>query len=583
MPSEKVIQTDVLVIGGGMAGFFAAMKAREQGLDVTLTDKAFAGKSGSTHFSEGDIVYFRQDLGHDAKEWVDLISRNSEYLNNREWDEICLLEAEARYHDLVNWGVQFYEKDGKLYVFGTPKDTGVGTPGTAYTMIAQQNRKFAPTLRSRALEVGVRVMDRLMVSELLQQEGRVAGAVGFNTNSGDLYVLKAKATILATGASGLKGGAYPVYSYTGDGEIMAYKAGAALASKEFMYGVVYSRAEVEQRRKGGTVEISQNALDVSYRYPFAVGGDFSGWYNKPNLNSQGEPVVFPAWDAHQGKAPLYLDFSSASGWLMKDYLKRIGTPQADKIGLDIKRGMQIKWPSSRIMTHSIWNGSGVWATDKNCSVGIPGLYAAGNSCGTMASGAMYGGMGFASTHAMVTGARAAKAAAAYISENRKHAVSKEEVARARQEVCRPIERQGGFSPAWVTQALHGITIPYYFLDIKHATRLQAALSIVEFLREHIVPKLRAETPHEWRLAHETQNMVTIAEMRFRSSLFRTESRGNHFREDYPRRDDPNWLAWVKVKKAGEEMSLLKEPIPRAWWPDLSKPYEERYPRILPME
>lgn len=583
MPSEKVIQTDVLVIGAGMAGFFAAMKAREQGLDVTLTDKAFAGKAGSTHFSEGDIIYFREDLGHDADEWVDLISRNSEYLNNREWDEICLREAEARYHDLVNWGVQFYEKDGKLYVFGTPKDTGVGTPGTAYTMVAQQNRKFAPTLRSKALEVGVRVMDRLMVAELLQEGGKIVGGVGFNTNSGDLYILKSKTTILATGASSLKAGAYPVYSYTGDGEVMAYRAGAAVASKEFMYGVVYNRADIQRRREGGKVEISKHALDESYRFPFAIGGDFSGWYNKPNLNSEGEPVVFPAWDAHQGKAPLYLDFSSASGWLLKDYFKRIGTPQADKIGLDIRRGMQIKWPSSRIMTNSIWNGSGVWATDKRCSVGIPGLYAAGNSCGTMASGAVYGGMGFASTHAMVTGARAAMGAAAYIAQNTDFAVSAEEVARARKEVCRPIERKGGFGPTWVTQALHGITIPYYFLDVKDGNRLQAALTLVEFMRAHIVPKLMAESPHEWRMAHEVANMITIAEMRFRASLFRTESRGTHFREDFPKRDDPNWLAWVKVGKGDEGMTLTKEPIPRAWWPDLSKPHEKLYPRILPME
>ncbi|MCG3189909.1 MAG: hypothetical protein LKCHEGNO_02448 [Burkholderiaceae bacterium] len=583
MPSEKLIQTDVLVIGAGMAGFFAAMKAKEQGLDVTLTDKAFAGKAGSTHFSEGDIIYFRQDLGHNAKEWVEQISKNCEYLNNREWDEICLLEAEERYDDLVSWGVQFYEKDGKLYVFGTPKDTGVGAPGSAYQMIAQQNRKFAPTMRSRALEVGVRVLDRLMITELLEQDGRVVGAVGFNTNSGDLYVVKSKATILATGSSSLKAGAYPVYSYTGDGEIMAYKVGAAVASKEFMYGVTYYRAEVQRARESGKAEISKHALDESYRYPFAIGGDFSGWFNKPNINAEGEPVVFPAWEAHAGKAPLYLDFSSASGWLMKDYLKRIGTPQADKIGLDIRRGMQIKWPSSRIMTNAIWNGSGVWAEDKNCSVGVPGLYAAGNSCGTMASGAMYGGMGFASTHAMVTGARAAMGAAAYIAQNTDFSVSPQEVARAKAEVCRPFERKGGFSPEWVTQTLHGLTIPYYFLDIKHEKRLQAALTLVEFLREHIVPKIRAESPHEWRLAHETANMVTIAEMRFRSSLFRTESRGNHFREDYPKRDDPNWLAWVKVKKADEQMSLIKVPIPRAWWPDLSKPYEELYPRIMPME
>ncbi|MCK4953715.1 twin-arginine translocation pathway signal protein, partial [Candidatus Bathyarchaeota archaeon] len=77
------------------------------------------------------------------------------------------------------------------------------------------------------------------------------------------------------------------------------------------------------------------------------------------------------------------------------------------------------------------------------------------------------------------------------------------------------------------------------------------------------------------------NMVLNAEMRLRSSLFRTESRGTHYREDYPRRDDPNWLAWVKLKEKDGTMMLWKEPIPEKWWPDLSKQYAKRYPFRFP--
>jgi succinate dehydrogenase/fumarate reductase flavoprotein subunit len=184
---------------------------------------------------------------------------------------------------------------------------------------------------------------------------------------------------------------------------------------------------------------------------------------------------------------------------------------------------------------------------------------------------------------MVTGTRAALGCAEYIKKSRAMKVSEAELKRAKQAVYAPLERKGGFSPAWVTQALHGVTVPYYFLDIKHEKRLQAALTVVEFLKSHLVPKLMAKDAHEWRMAHETKNLVLIAEMRLRASLFRTESRGNHFREDYPRRDDPKWLAWVKLKDDQGEMKAIKTPIPKEWWPDLSKPYEELYPRILPME
>jgi len=78
-------------------------------------------------------------------------------------------------------------------------------------------------------------------------------------------------------------------------------------------------------------------------------------------------------------------------------------------------------------------------------------------------------------------------------------------------------------------------------------------------------------------------MVLSAEMRLRSALFRTESRGNHYREDFPRRDDPEWLAWVKIRDVQGEMKLIKVPVPEEWWPDLSIPYAQRYPFRFPGE
>jgi succinate dehydrogenase/fumarate reductase flavoprotein subunit len=78
-------------------------------------------------------------------------------------------------------------------------------------------------------------------------------------------------------------------------------------------------------------------------------------------------------------------------------------------------------------------------------------------------------------------------------------------------------------------------------------------------------------------------MALNAEMNLRASFFRTESRGNHFREVNPRREDPTRLACVKIKDEQGEMKLDKDPVPKEWWPDLTKPYEERYATMLPME
>jgi len=66
----------------------------------------------------------------------------------------------------------------------------------------------------------------------------------------------------------------------------------------------------------------------------------------------------------------------------------------------------------------------------------------------------------------------------------------------------------------------------------------------------------------------------------RASLFRTESRGTHYREDYPRRVDPDWLAWVMIKQVNDKMTVYRKPIPQEWWPDLTTPYEKRYPATV---
>ena len=582
--SEKQLSADVLVIGGGMAGFFAAIKAKEQGLDVILTDKAFAGRSGGTHYAEGDIQFYRpKERGHKLEQWLEVIGTKGEYVNNPEWNEIVLTEMEDRYNDLVSWGVQFYEENGVLQVDGPHVFSRV--PVT-YEVVSMKNRMYAPTLRRKAQETGVRIFDRIMMCELLKQDGRIMGAVGFHSVSGQGYVFKAKATIMAVGGGGnLKTGALNTDYWTGDGEGMAYRVGAEIAGKEFSWVVrVINKDIVEERKHLYTGNgVSGRIIDVTRRYPFMTVQ--SGWV-WPMLNADGEQVIHGPWDVHCGKAPLYYDADAMSprteAWVRK-YFRRVGSVEPDKIGLDYFEGGKILYSPPRLSLGSTMGGSGIWPVDKNCASGLPGLYAAGGSCATMVSGAVYGGLGTGLSAAMVTGTRAARAAADYVSKSKETTIDEAELARLRDVVYAPMERKGGFSPAWLTQALQGIMTPYYVLGVKHEKRLQAALTFVEFMKSHLAPKLIAKDPHEWRMAHETRNMILNAEMHLRASLFRTESRGSHFREDYPRRDDPAWLAWVKLKEVGGEMKAFKEPMPEKFWPDLSKPYEERYPAMLPIE
>jgi len=580
---EKHLKTDILVIGGGMAGIFAAIKAREQGADVILVDKGVVGKTSGAHFAEGDLTYFRPERGHNLVQWLDEISLRCEYLNDRDWDCIVLEESKDRQSDLLAWGIPFYKENNEIPV--DSMSVHFNTPPIADEYISMMPKKYSPALRKKAIEFGIKIMDRFMSCDLLKQNDRVVGAIGFHTTTGIIYVLSASAVIVATGGVGQhKASGSDIHFYTGDGEAMAYRAGAEITGKEFSFWGLSPREVIRQAEKKGKTPVDPNDVnDIMARFPFVSVQ--SGW-PFPNVNAEGGPIVFPPWEIHNGRGPVYADIGSyppeMKNWIAR-FFKRTGTAEVDKIGLDILKGGKLVVPAGRSGDQLFGGGCGIWPIDTNCGTDVQGLFAAGNCCATRGAGATYAAMGFGLVHAMVTGTRAATGASAYASGIHDIDLQRIELSAAVSAISSPVQRQGGFSPAWLTQVLQGLVTPYFVTQVKHHDRLEPALKLVKFVNCHLVPKLKARDPHEWRMAFETRNMVLNSQMVLEASLFRTESRGGHFREDFPRRDDPAWLAWIKIKQECGEMKVYKEPVPEKWWPDLTKPYEERYPNMLPLE
>ena len=125
----------MLVIGGGMAGCFAAVKAREQGLNVLLVDKGYVSRSGETPYA-GDTAVFDAAWGHDLDEWLTQVNVIGEYVNNRHWNELVFRDSRDRFADLCSWGVQFLEKDGEFVTLApspqeqrAPRQGEVPAPG----------------------------------------------------------------------------------------------------------------------------------------------------------------------------------------------------------------------------------------------------------------------------------------------------------------------------------------------------------------------------------------------------------------------------------------------------------------------
>jgi succinate dehydrogenase/fumarate reductase flavoprotein subunit len=556
MASDHVIETEVLVIGGGIAGGIAAIKAREQGRDVLIVDKAYAGKSGASISPPAGMACWNPEWGVPFEVITEALNADGEYVNNREWCEIITKESWEIHQDLAAWGVPFGPYTPEMAKMICPPHTNVPIPF----------RGITPPIRKQAAKVGVKFMDRIMVTDLLVQDGQVAGAAGFSIDSGDFYVFRAKATVLTGGGNSFKPWGFPIHMLTGDAEAMAYRAGAEMASKEFSCTTHPTRAA-----HPAALFAMKHVGPVPFMNHFDASGEEVHWSGAPVHT---EPDLGLEFVVHAGRTPLYSDL--------------------DRMPEEQKQLMALRFPASPIYGKvQLAGGSavgygnvgtgGIWVTDTKCSTSLPGLYTAGDCAGSRHNGALIVNVGGGTTPTAVTGKRAGLAAAEYAAGAKSRGPSKDGVADIKRNLYASLERKEGYGPRWVTQLLQNTMTPYFVSYIKHGARLQAALTNIEFLRDHLVPQMYARDVHELKLVRETRNMVLTAEMILRASLFRTESRGAHYREDYPRRDDPAWLAWTQLKEENGAMKVVKVPIPKEWWPDLSKPYAERYPKRFPGE
>jgi len=523
---ETVIETDVLVIGGGIAGIFAAVKARELGVDVTLVSKGNIGRSGQSPWAHGTMVV-PPDSSDIAADLLKQAHTGGEYINNRIWTERVIKESYARFQDYLSWGQPFLKDEKGDFV--RPEVAGKAQAGRLWAH-EDGPGNWVQTLRKQPVKTGVHIMEKIMIVNLIKQEGMIVGAIGISMGSWNLYVFKAKSIVICAGSGGFKPvGGWPIGDLTGDGHAMAYKAGAEITGKEFEdfhSGMI--------RREGPLM------LSMSPPLPLVDS------QQKEILGGFGLGLDF---EAHAGRAPMFRG--------------------KDEVFSNTALGM------------SVHTAEGIWPIDENCSAGVPGLFAAGDSCGTNVDGAQYSLGGSGTSNASVTGARAGTAAALYAKQAGNFKLDEKNLDILKALVRRPAQLSGGFTPNWVTSLLKNELMPYYILRIKKGDRLQAALTLIEFMRDHLAPNIFARDPHELRLAHETKNMILNAEMKLRASLFRTESRGTHYREDYPRRVDPDWLAWVLLKEEDGQMKVYKKPVPQEWWPDLTIPYEKRYPIMVP--
>ena len=532
-------QCDIFVIGGGIAGCFAAIRASELGAKVILADKGYVSSSGQTPYA-GSLMVF-DPRRHNRAEWLLQFRSRGDYLANLDWTNLMLDRSLECFQDLLSYGVKFFQnEDGSCF------EACMGDEASRAVLPLEYS--LAPALRQKVLNCGVTILDRHMVVELIKQSGRVVGAVGFRVNEAAPFVVESKAVIISAGAAAFKPPSWPVSNLTGDGDVMALRVGAAITGKEFV--------DPHPTTTENPSYLINNPIkrDFSQAPHGTSKGDPPGPGRMPPVNAFGEPIPGKAglnlnavFEVHAGRGPIYQ-----------------GQPGQRQLVACAAAGM------------AAHKTEGIWPTGMDCSSGVPGLFAAGDSLGTMMSGASYAGIGMALMGSAVTGKQAAEGAVASLNQVAQPDVCQDNVQKILEQVYVPIHRVAGHKPAWVIRQIQNIMMPYYVTMVKEESRLNAALTQIRYLSQHITPKLRAADAHELRLAIEAKNMAINAELKLVASLARQECRGSHIREDHPYHDE-KFSGWIAIRQTEDGLATEFHPMPREWSRQPGEPEMAEFP------
>jgi succinate dehydrogenase / fumarate reductase flavoprotein subunit len=581
---------DVLVIGAGGAGLRAAIEAVGQGVTVGLICKSLLGKA-HTVMAEGGMAAAMGNVD-DRDNWkvhfADTM-RGGQYVNNWRMAELHAKEAPERVRELEAWGAVFDRtSDGKIL----QRNFG----GHRYPRLAhvgdRTGLELIRTLQDHTIYLGVTVHMEFTVIDLLMDGGRIAGALAYDRERGRFHLFAAKAVILATGGVGR---AFRVTSNswegTGDGHALAYRAGAELIDMEFVQfhptGMVWPPSvkgilvTEGVRGEGGVLKNS-----AGERFMF---GDIPDNYKPQTAADAEEGWRYTQGDKSARRPPELLTRDHVARCIMREVKAGRGSPHGG-VFLDIAwikekmanapEHIRRKLPSMYHQfkeladldittepmevgptTHYIMGGIRVDADTQESS--IPGLFAAGE-CAAGINGANRLG-GNSLSDLVVFGKRAGEYAAAHARQAAPPKLDDGAVAAAMKASLAPFERGvAGENPYKVQSDLQD-TMQDLVGIVRQASEMEEALArLAAFNARAAAAGVEGHREYHpgWHTCLDLRNLLAVSEAITRSALERKESRGGHFRDDFPEKDAAYATFNVAVAQGADgAMKVSRRPIP----------------------
>ncbi|MEI7670752.1 MAG: FAD-binding protein [Deltaproteobacteria bacterium] len=505
------LTTDILVAGGGVAGLRAALMAVEGGCSVLLVQRGDASSPLLNAFN----VAFSNGPAWDrpAVLFADMMLAGC-FINEPGLVALCSYSSEAAFRYFEGLGVPFVHTNGEL---ARRQAAGSSTPHAVYTpekvgaaMLATMREQLA------AQSLHIRTLNKASLLRLFKTKGRIAGGLVWDDDVRRWISVRAKAVVLATGgASNLYGFSSQPPTNLGEGYAMALEAGAELVDMEFVCYEPFVTASPRHRGHSlSTTLLKENGILRNRNMEVFV--DTRGTAPKDLISRAMFREIVEGRGLPEGA--IYYDLRGVPGEVLQGYPTVLGTLKA--LRLEHKNALVPIAPAFHYLCGGI-------RVDSNCQSSLPGLFAAGESCGGVhGAHRIAGGSG---TDVVVTGARAGEAAAAYASG-----------LTSSQKVDEDLPDEGALDPLRTISEAEGKVLTAVRTAMDAGAGIERSAGSLKKTLDKIGDALR-QVPRQSR----TGRTIILSKAIAATALAREESRGDHYRTDFPSRDDLMWLGnWI---------------------------------------
>ncbi|UCD73425.1 MAG: L-aspartate oxidase [Candidatus Bathyarchaeota archaeon] len=513
------MKTDFLVIGSGISGLNYSLKAAECG-EVTIVTKKKVMES-NTNYAQGGIAAALDPLDSYDQHIQDTIV-TGDGLCDKEVVELVVKEAPEKIKELMQLGVQFNREEDRLSLTreGGHSKRRIVFVGDSTGHAVEQ--AFVSNVKKRS---NVHILEGYFAFDLIIENGRCYGAYCLNNYDQEFEAVYAKATVMATGGLGR------VYEKTsnpeiatGDGAAMAYRAGAEIEDIEF-------------------IQFHPTLLDKEETEPFLIsevvrgeGGILRNWEGAPFMEKYHKmkdlaprDTVTRAIIAELEKGPVFLDLTTKKKQFLEERFPTIYKRLKD-YGISMHRDFIPIIPAAHYACGGV-------KTDLNGRTNIDGLYAIGEVSRT----GLHGANRLASNSLLGCLVFSLRTADASAKEAEKRNNVEKKIPEFR--LSDPGEPEEGLRRKLRSLMWKKVGV------IRNGTTLQEAMRELQKIDKEGT-RLTTEGINERRI--ELRNMTTVAELITKAALIRTESRGTHYRTDYPRKDDINWRRSIKLTKTSSK-------------------------------